>query len=83
MKSHIIFVPRENNLWADWLSKVGATGDADLTTLGVVVREDAAPPSGKPGALQGALGHSQLAVIGQRADKECLKCHEVLRSRGV
>lgn len=44
--THVLYIPREKNQLADWLSKVGATvqQEVQLHELGVDLREDDPPP---------------------------------------
>ena len=46
VKVHVLFVPREQNRWADWLSKVGAKVESlkTIEELGVEVTELLHPP---------------------------------------
>ena len=69
----MLFVPREQNRWADWLSKVGAKVDSPRTVeeLGVELAEHACPP--KLQAHTSVVGHG----------KQCRVCRQELTSRGV
>lgn len=72
----MVFIPRESNLWADWLSKVGADiqGDKDLGDLGVEPEETNSPP--KHITSLNAAHHSVIAcrVCTREVDGAKMEC---------
>jgi hypothetical protein len=73
---HIVFVPREANRWADWLSKVGANlnQDATLSDLGVTPEEHSCPPPTTP---------MLAAVASPGGDTTCRVCKQGIEGASV